>query len=369
MGTTSYAGKRIPGVPEHALMTTASLRAGRTLLSATADLAGTVDVDDANTAQAPGRAIFGLAVGRRRARGRSAVVAAGRLAEPRRCAIRRERERQRHRGQVLRAGAGSHAVLRFALAVTRDRRRRAACPNGGHAESIPVDGSPRLAPTAVCGALAPFVLVVVAVRWLSCAAFRSRGRRDRRRARGRHRRTDTIDDNAQVRIERAHWTCAADQAPAARLLGGYPCSTSRAAERAPRNRSTSGRSRWRCARSWRATPTTPRSRSARCTLVRRTPRCGRARASGSRWRSRGARTGPRSRRSAPIRIRSSRRTAGAAGGVERWARALSIVPPPQVSVPAEPVTLPLRRSAFGTPVVTVRINGRPHDSGSTPARA
>ncbi len=62
VGTTSFAGKRIPGVPEHALMTSASWHAGRTLVSATADLAGTVDVDDGNTAQAPGRAIFGLSV-------------------------------------------------------------------------------------------------------------------------------------------------------------------------------------------------------------------------------------------------------------------------------------------------------------------
>ncbi|MEO7457094.1 MAG: TonB-dependent receptor, partial [Gemmatimonadaceae bacterium] len=63
VGTTSYAGKRIPGVPDHALMTTAALRLGAALLSATADLAGTVDVDDANSAQAPGRAIFGVAAG------------------------------------------------------------------------------------------------------------------------------------------------------------------------------------------------------------------------------------------------------------------------------------------------------------------
>jgi iron complex outermembrane recepter protein len=62
VGTTSYAGKRIPGVPQHALTTTGSLRAGSTLFSATADLAGTMDVDDGNTAQAPGRAIFGLAI-------------------------------------------------------------------------------------------------------------------------------------------------------------------------------------------------------------------------------------------------------------------------------------------------------------------
>ncbi|MEO5814132.1 MAG: TonB-dependent receptor [Gemmatimonadaceae bacterium] len=62
VGTTSFGGKRIPGVPEHALMTSASWRAGETLLSATADLAGAVDVDDGNTAKAPGRAVFGLAV-------------------------------------------------------------------------------------------------------------------------------------------------------------------------------------------------------------------------------------------------------------------------------------------------------------------
>lgn len=64
VGTTSYAGHRIPGVPEHALMTSATAHVGGMTLSATADLAGTVDVDDANTAQAPGRAIFGVGAGR-----------------------------------------------------------------------------------------------------------------------------------------------------------------------------------------------------------------------------------------------------------------------------------------------------------------
>jgi iron complex outermembrane receptor protein len=62
VGSTSYAGKRIPGVPEHALMTSASVGAGPVSVFATADLAGTVDVDDANSAQAPGRAIFGVGV-------------------------------------------------------------------------------------------------------------------------------------------------------------------------------------------------------------------------------------------------------------------------------------------------------------------
>ena len=64
VGTTSYAGKRIPGVPEQALTATLAYRLGEVSLSATADLAGPMDVDDANSAQAPGRAIFGLALGR-----------------------------------------------------------------------------------------------------------------------------------------------------------------------------------------------------------------------------------------------------------------------------------------------------------------
>lgn len=53
-------------------------------------------------------------------------------------------------------------------------------------------------------------------------------------------------------------------------------------------------------------------------------------------------------------------TAGQAG-VERWGRALSNVPIPVIEVPEAPVILPLRRSAFGTPVVKVSVNGRPHE--------
>ena len=48
-------------------------------------------------------------------------------------------------------------------------------------------------------------------------------------------------------------------------------------------------------------------------------------------------------------------------GVERWARALSIVPPPVFDIPSGEVVLPMRRSFLGTPVVTIRINGKPHD--------
>ena len=50
-----------------------------------------------------------------------------------------------------------------------------------------------------------------------------------------------------------------------------------------------------------------------------------------------------------------------AAGVERWARALSVVPPPVFDIPSGEVVLPMRRSFLGTPVVTIRINGKPHD--------
>jgi iron complex outermembrane receptor protein len=62
VGTTSFAGRRIPGVPEHALGTSLALRRGSATLSATADFATAMDVDDANSAQAPSRTIVGLAV-------------------------------------------------------------------------------------------------------------------------------------------------------------------------------------------------------------------------------------------------------------------------------------------------------------------
>ncbi len=50
----------------------------------------------------------------------------------------------------------------------------------------------------------------------------------------------------------------------------------------------------------------------------------------------------------------------AQAGVERWARAFAAVPTPRVFVPDAPETLPMRRSVFGTPTISVRINGRPY---------
>ena len=47
--------------------------------------------------------------------------------------------------------------------------------------------------------------------------------------------------------------------------------------------------------------------------------------------------------------------------VERWGRALADLPPMRVGVPFGAVTLPMRRSVFGTPVVTVLVNGVPRD--------
>lgn len=47
--------------------------------------------------------------------------------------------------------------------------------------------------------------------------------------------------------------------------------------------------------------------------------------------------------------------------VERWAHAFANVPLPVVEIPDRAVVVPLRRSSFGTPVVTVSINGHPHE--------
>lgn len=59
---TSYAGNRIPGVPVHALAAEASLRHGVMTFNATADVASGMMVDDPNSAETNGRAIFGIGV-------------------------------------------------------------------------------------------------------------------------------------------------------------------------------------------------------------------------------------------------------------------------------------------------------------------
>jgi iron complex outermembrane receptor protein len=74
VGTTSYAGNRIPGIPAHALMSVVSLRRDGLTLSATADAASAVDVDDANSVQAPGRTILGIALGSQLRVGRTDVA-------------------------------------------------------------------------------------------------------------------------------------------------------------------------------------------------------------------------------------------------------------------------------------------------------
>ena len=108
VGTTSYAGNRIPGVPEHALATTVAWRHDDLTLSTTADIASAVDVDDANSTQARGP----HAARRRRrhhvAPGWRAAAAARRNAECHRRADGGVRKRQRHGRKVFRAGAGTH---------------------------------------------------------------------------------------------------------------------------------------------------------------------------------------------------------------------------------------------------------------------
>lgn len=62
VGSTSYEGRRIPGVPVQALATTVSVGGEPLRFSMTADVAGPMDVDDANSAQAPGHTSIGAAV-------------------------------------------------------------------------------------------------------------------------------------------------------------------------------------------------------------------------------------------------------------------------------------------------------------------
>jgi iron complex outermembrane receptor protein len=62
VGGTSYAGNRIPGVPVHALAAEAGLHAGVLTVSATADAASGMMVNDANSTETPGRLILGVGV-------------------------------------------------------------------------------------------------------------------------------------------------------------------------------------------------------------------------------------------------------------------------------------------------------------------
>ena len=62
VGSASYEGRRIPGVPVQSLATTISVGDEPLRFSMTADVAGAVDVDDANSAQAPGHTSIGAAV-------------------------------------------------------------------------------------------------------------------------------------------------------------------------------------------------------------------------------------------------------------------------------------------------------------------
>ena len=64
VGTTSFDGRRIPGIPAHALATSAAVRLGDATVSATADVASALDVNDANSVQVPTRTLLGLALSR-----------------------------------------------------------------------------------------------------------------------------------------------------------------------------------------------------------------------------------------------------------------------------------------------------------------
>jgi hypothetical protein len=66
-------------------------------------------------------------------------------------------------------------------------------------------------------------------------------------------------------------------------------------------------------------------------------------------------------RANPVAADSIPGSLAVAAGVERWARALSAIPTPVFEIPDQPVVLPMRRSFLGTPVVTIRLNGKPHE--------
>ena len=58
---------------------------------------------------------------------------------------------------------------------------------------------------------------------------------------------------------------------------------------------------------------------------------------------------------------SSGDTLAVHAAVERWAHAFANLPSPTIQVPDLPVTLPLKRSAFGTPIIEVMVNGHRHE--------
>lgn len=173
--------------------------------------------------------------------------------------------------------------------------------------------------------------------------------------------TDTIDDNATVRIDRAHWRLRTQGAPVRDFWSDIGMLDIASAERA----ATSFEERTFALALKMLMASNPEDAAvafqalhlnATDNVVRARARIGLTMALS--WQSDWPAL---SRIGADPDSADLTDSVAAQAGVERWGRALSLVPVPTIDVPDVPVTLPLRRSAFGTPVVTVSVNGHPHE--------
>jgi hypothetical protein len=173
--------------------------------------------------------------------------------------------------------------------------------------------------------------------------------------------TDTIEDNASVRIDKAHWTLRSQNAPARDFWADIATLDIPSAERAAKSfderafaialKTLMASNPENAAVAFQALHV-----NATDPIVRSRARIGLTMALS--WQSDWPALAAIGADPDSSEIVDS---TAAQAGVERWGKALSLVPVPKVEVPEMPVTLPLRRSSFGTPVVTVRINGQPHE--------
>ncbi|MEO8336264.1 MAG: aspartyl protease family protein [bacterium] len=173
--------------------------------------------------------------------------------------------------------------------------------------------------------------------------------------------TDTIEDNATVRIDKAHWTLRAGNAPARDFWSDIALLDLPAAEKSARTLDE----RMFAVALKKLMSSSPEEAAvafqalhldASDHAVRARARIGLTMALS--WQSDWPALAAIGADPDSSEVSDS---SAAQAGVERWGKALSLVPVPTIDVPNVPVTLPLRRSSFGTPVVTVSINGHPHE--------
>ncbi len=173
--------------------------------------------------------------------------------------------------------------------------------------------------------------------------------------------TDTIEDNATVRIDKARWTMRSQRAPGRDFWSDIAVLDIPAAERSAR----SFDERTFAIALEKLMASNPEDATiafqslhfnATDQLVRARARIGLTMALS--WQSDWPALAAIGADPDSAEVSDS---SAAQAGVERWGRALSLVPVPAIEVPDLPVTLPLRRSSFGTPVVTVSVNGHPHE--------